>query len=84
MKFADRLDRFGEEIFASLNNKKLELEAQGHKVYNLSVGTPDFKTPEHIRKALVEAASDPENWKIFPFLPESGGSSVFPVPRGHG
>ena len=63
MKFADRLDRFGEEIFASLNNKKLELEAQGRKIYNLSVGTPDFKTPEHIRKALTEAAADPENWK---------------------
>ena len=63
MKFADRLDRFGEEIFASLNNKKLEMEAQGRKIYNLSVGTPDFKTPEHIRKALTEAAADPENWK---------------------
>ena len=63
MKFADRLDRFGEEIFASLNNKKLELEAQGRKIYNLSVGTPDFRTPEHIRKALTEAAADPENWK---------------------
>ena len=63
MKFADRLDRFGEEIFASLNNKKLEMEAQGCKIYNLSVGTPDFKTPEHIRKALTEAAADPENWK---------------------
>ena len=63
MKFADRLDRFGEEIFASLNNKKLELEAHGRKIYNLSVGTPDFRTPEHIRKALTEAAADPENWK---------------------
>ena len=63
MTFADRLDRCGEEIFASLNNKKLELEAQGKKIYNLSVGTPDFKTPEHIRKALEEAASDPNNWK---------------------
>ncbi len=63
MKFADRLDRFGEEIFASLNNKKLELEAQGRKIYNMSVGTPDFKTPEHIRKALEEAAADPNNWK---------------------
>ncbi len=63
MKFADRLDRFGEEIFASLNNKKLELETQGRKIYNMSVGTPDFKTPEHIRKALEEAAADPDNWK---------------------
>ncbi len=63
MQFADRLNRFGAEIFAALNQKKLELEAGGRKVYNMSVGTPDFVTPEHIRKALAEAAMDPENWK---------------------
>ena len=63
MQFADRLNRFSAEIFAALNQKKLELDAGGRKVYNMSVGTPDFVTPEHIRKALAEAAMDPENWK---------------------
>ena len=63
MKFADRLNRFGEEIFGALNVKKLALEKQGRKIYNMSIGTPDFVTPEHIREALVEAAKDPENWK---------------------
>ena len=63
MKFADRLQNFGEEIFASLNVKKLELEKQGRKIYNLSIGTPDFPVPEHIRKALTESAQDPESWK---------------------
>lgn len=63
MQFSKRMDRFGEEIFASLNEKKLELEAQGKTIYNLSVGTPDFPTPAYIRDALVEAAKDPENWK---------------------
>ena len=63
MEFAERLNRFGAEIFASLNDKKLELEAQGRTIYNMSVGTPDFVTPEHIRKALADAAMDPENWK---------------------
>ena len=29
----------------------------------MSVGTPDFKTPEHIKKALAEAAMDDNNWK---------------------
>ena len=48
MQFSKRLDRFGEEIFAALNNRRMELEAQGMKIYNMSVGTPDFKTPEHI------------------------------------
>ena len=48
MQFSKRLDRFGEEIFAALNNRRMELEQQGMKIYNMSVGTPDFKTPEHI------------------------------------
>ena len=63
MHFSKRLDRFGDEIFAALNNRKMELEQQGMKIYNMSVGTPDFKTPEHIKKALAEAAMDDENWK---------------------
>ena len=63
MNFSKRLDRFGEEIFAALNNKRLALEAQGKKIWNLSVGTPDFPVPEHIKKALADAAMDPENWK---------------------
>jgi len=63
MKFAARLDKLGGEIFASLNNKKLELERQGRTVYNMSVGTPDFEPPEYIRKALAESAMDPLSWK---------------------
>ena len=63
MQFSKRMDRFGDEIFAALNVKKAELEAAGHTVYNLSVGTPDFETPAHIRKALADAAMDPQNWR---------------------
>jgi len=63
MKFADRLDKFGAEIFAALNEKKIACEAKGQKIYNFSIGTPDFAVPEHIKMALVEAAKDPENWK---------------------
>lgn len=50
-------------IFAVLNDKKEELKKQGRKIYNLSVGTPDFETPEHIRKAVEKAAADPDNYK---------------------
>ena len=32
MQFSKRLDRFGEEIFAALNNRRMELEAQGMKI----------------------------------------------------
>ena len=63
MKFASRLDKLGGEIFASLNNRKLELEKQGRMVWNMSVGTPDFEPPEHIRRALCESAADPLSWK---------------------
>ncbi len=63
MQFSRRLDRFGDEIFASLNERRIQLEAQGMKIYNMSVGTPDFPTPEHIKEALIEAARDDQNWK---------------------
>lgn len=61
--FAKRLDDFEEGIFQALNDKKNELEKEGRTVYNFSVGTPDFKPAEHIMKAVVEAASKPENYK---------------------
>ena len=63
MEFSKRLDLFGDEIFAALNERKVELEAQGRTIYNLSVGTPDFAPAEHIRKAMMDAAADPQNWK---------------------
>ena len=52
MKYSQRLDLFGDEIFAALNERRLELEKQGKKIYNMSVGTPDFHTPDHIKKPL--------------------------------
>ena len=63
MEFSKRLELFGDEIFASLNDRKNELLAQGKKIYNFSIGTPDFTPQEHIKKALIDAAEDPENWK---------------------
>ena len=62
MKFSKRMDRFGDEIFAALNQKKQKLIDEGRTVYNLSVGTPDFETPNHIKKALADAAMDSKNW----------------------
>ena len=61
--FASRLDSFEEGIFATLNDKKNELVKAGRKVYNMSVGTPDFKPAQHIMDAVSEAASKPENYK---------------------
>ena len=63
MQASQRLDRFGAEVFASLNNKLLALKAQGKTIYNMSVGTPDFKPYCHVVEALTQAAQDPEMWK---------------------
>lgn len=63
MQFSKRLDLFGDEVFASLNQKRRELEAAGRPVWDLSVGTPDFPTPDYIKKALVDSCADDANWK---------------------
>lgn len=63
MQFADRMTDYEEGIFQVLNEKKNEMLKRGRTVYNLSVGTPDFKPSKHIVDALVEAAKKPENFK---------------------
>lgn len=60
---SERMKDFEEGIFQVLNEKKMEVEGQGKKVYNLSVGTPDFETAPHIVEAVVKAAQKPENYK---------------------
>jgi LL-diaminopimelate aminotransferase len=59
---SDRLSHFQTGIFAALNEKKEELAKSGKKVYNLSVGTPDFPVAEHIKNALIEAAKNSDNF----------------------
>lgn len=60
IKQAKMLDHFQTGIFAALDEKKQEMIKSGRKVYNLSVGTPDFKPQKHIMDALAEAAADPK------------------------
>lgn len=63
MQFSHRLDLFGAEVFAALNDRRVALEAEGRTIYNLSVGTPDFAPYPHVVAALTEAAQDPAMWK---------------------
>lgn len=63
MQFSHRLDLFGAEVFAALNDRRVALEAEGRTIYNLSVGTPDFAPYPHVVKALTDAAQDPAMWK---------------------
>lgn len=61
--FAQRMDLFQAGIFNILDGKKQELERTGRKVYNLSIGTPDFQPAPHVMEALSQAALRPENYK---------------------
>lgn len=63
LEFADRMKEYEEGIFQLLNEKKEEISAQGKKIYNLSVGTPDFAPAKHVMDAVTEAAKKPENYK---------------------
>lgn len=63
IQIADRMKEFEEGIFQVLNEKKDEAEKQGKKIYNLSVGTPDFPPAEHVINSVVEAAKNPVNYK---------------------
>lgn len=60
---AQRLDHYTTGVFAAINEEKERFEKAGGRVVNLSIGTPDFETPEHVRKALMDSAADPNNWK---------------------
>lgn len=62
-KFSDKALSFRPNIFNILNDKKNELLDAGRKVYNFSVGTPDFKPDEHVMKAVSEAALNADNYK---------------------
>lgn len=46
-----------------MSQKSAELKAQGVDVINLSVGEPDFNTPEHIKEAAKKAVD--ENWSRY-------------------
>ena len=50
-------------IFNILNDKKKDLLNRGVKVYNFSIGTPDFQPAPHIMEAMQEACKDPQNYK---------------------
>jgi len=62
-QFASRMEQLQPGIFNVLDDKRKAMEAAGRKVYNLSVGTPDFQPAPHVMQALVEAAQDPQNYK---------------------
>ncbi len=53
--FADRVERVSPSATLAISNKAAELEADGVDVVDLSVGAPDFDTPQNIKDAAWEA-----------------------------
>ena len=55
MKIADRISRIQPSITLEMTAKAAELRQSGIDVVNLSVGEPDFDTPENIKEAARSA-----------------------------
>ena len=62
MKFAKRMDQFGEGIFSRLLEIKKSRLEKGLPVIDLSVGTPNIPPAKHIIQALLDAAADEKNY----------------------
>ena len=55
---SDRLNRLAPSATLAMSQKSSELKAQGVDVINMSVGEPDFNTPDHIKAAAIKAVEE--------------------------
>jgi aspartate aminotransferase len=58
LDFADRVERVEPSATLAISNKASQLEAEGVDVVDLSVGEPDFDTPQNIKDAAERALAD--------------------------
>jgi aspartate aminotransferase len=58
MYVSDRLKNMAESATIKMAQLARELKSEGHEVISLSLGEPDFDTPEHIKKAANKALQD--------------------------
>ncbi len=63
-KLSDRISRLGESETLAMTRRSRELKEQGFDVINLSIGQPDFNTPDHIKDAAREALD--QNYTFYP------------------
>lgn len=66
-QLSDRLNRLSPSETLAMSQKSSELKAQGVDVINLSVGEPDFNTPDHIKEAAKKAID--ENYSRYSPVP---------------
>jgi aspartate aminotransferase len=64
MQLATRLTRFNEPETLKMAKLTRELRAQGHDVTGLSLGEPDFDTPDHIKQGVIDAVNN--NFSHYP------------------
>ncbi|MDR0976477.1 MAG: pyridoxal phosphate-dependent aminotransferase, partial [Prevotellaceae bacterium] len=66
-QLSDRLNSLSPSATLAMSQKSAELKAQGIDVINLSVGEPDFNTPDHIKEAAKKAID--ENYSRYSPVP---------------
>ena len=66
-QLSDRLTRLAPSATLVMSQKSNEMKAQGIDVINMSVGEPDFNTPDHIKEAAKKAIE--ENWSRYSPVP---------------
>lgn len=70
-QLAERLERLSESATLKMARLSRELKDQGANIINLSLGEPDFDTPQHIKDAGIKAIQDGiTNYPPVPGFPE--------------
>ena len=76
-KVSDRLNRLAESATLAMARMSRELQEQGHDIITLSLGEPDFDTPDFIKQAAKKAIDDNfSHYTPVPGLPELRNSIV--------
>lgn len=66
-QISDRLNRLAPSATLAMSQKSGDMKAQGVDVINMSVGEPDFNTPDHIKEAAKKAID--ENYSRYSPVP---------------
>jgi aspartate aminotransferase len=84
-QLSNRLQRLAPSATLAMSQKSSEMKAQGIDVINMSVGEPDFNTPDHIKEAAKRAVD--ENYSRYspvPGYPELRKAIVEKLKRENG
>jgi len=79
---SDRINALAESQTLVMNQKSRELASQGVDVINLTLGEPDFNTPDHIKEAAIEAIhNNITNYPPVPGFPQLRQAVVHKLQR---